>query len=41
VLSWFRVVDFSMDRWPALQRFAATHAQRPSVIAAMKSEGLM
>jgi len=41
VLSWFRVVDFSLDRWPALQRFAATHAQRPSVIAAMKSEGLM
>lgn len=41
VLSWFHVVDFSLDRWPTLQRFAATHAQRPSVIASMKAEGLL
>lgn len=40
VLSWCRHVGVDLDRWPALQRYAAQIGARPAVLAALKAEGL-
>lgn len=41
VLNWSRFVDFSLDEWPAVQRYLAGIAERPAVQAALKAEGLI
>jgi len=41
VLGWGSHVGLDIGRWPALKRFHDRVGQRPSVIAALKSEGLI
>ncbi|MCP1438639.1 glutathione S-transferase [Erwinia persicina] len=41
VLGWSKVVGFSLDDWPAVQRYLANVAERPAVQAALKAEGLI
>jgi len=41
VLSWSKVVGFSLDSWPELQAFAGRVAARPAVQRALKAEGLI
>ncbi|NUU04634.1 glutathione transferase GstA [Herbaspirillum robiniae] len=40
VLGWLRFFGIGMERWPALARFMAAMAQRPSVRAALAAEGI-
>ncbi len=41
VASWSRHVGIALDRWPNLTDYLQRIAQRPAVIKAMKSEGLV
>lgn len=41
VLGWGAHVGIDIGRWPALKRFHDRVGQRPSVVAALKSEGLI
>lgn len=41
VLNWARPTGIDLARWPAVQRFMAKVAARPSVQAALKAEGLL
>ncbi|RZI44795.1 glutathione transferase GstA [Herbaspirillum sp. HC18] len=41
VLGWTRPLKFDMGRWPAVQAYMQRVAERPSVQAAMKAEGLI
>ncbi len=41
ILSWNAYVNFSLDNWPALGAFCARVAERPAVIRALESEGLV
>ena len=41
VLSWSSRVDIDLGRWPALKRYVERIRQRPNVVAALQSEGLL
>jgi glutathione S-transferase len=41
LLSWAKWVEWDLSRFPKLQTYLARVAERPSVISAMKSEGLI
>ena len=41
VLNWSRATGIDLSRWPALQRFVARVAARPTVHEALKAEGLI
>lgn len=40
LLNWCNFLKIGLDRWPALQRYAARVAARPAVLAALRAEGL-
>jgi glutathione S-transferase len=41
VLSWCGEVGFDLERWPAVAEYFNRLSQRPSMLAALKSEGLI
>ena len=41
VLRWSQYVDIDLGRWPALGTYVDRVAAHPSVLAAMKEEGLI
>jgi glutathione S-transferase len=40
VLSWTKLFDIDLGRWPVLAQYLARIAERPAVAAALKAEGL-
>ena len=41
VLGWAKLVGFDLSRWPVITQYCANIAQRPTVVEAMKAEGLL
>lgn len=41
ILNWSNILEFSLERWPAIRAYLASVAHRPATIAAMKAEGLL
>jgi glutathione S-transferase len=41
VLGWAKMVGFDLSKWPVLQQYSARIASRPTVVEAMKAEGLL
>lgn len=41
VLSWHKMVNFDLSKWPSLQHYLAQIVQRPAVQKAMQAEGLI
>jgi glutathione S-transferase len=41
VLGWAKIVGFDLSRWPVITQYTANIAKRPTVVEAMKAEGLL
>jgi glutathione S-transferase len=41
VLGWAKIVGFDLSKWPVVQQYCARIAERPTVVEAMKAEGLL